>query len=143
MAFVPAWQQKAGGGCWPIAAPKAALGLAPETSVMVPPRLKCRAEFQRVAAFGHKLARPGFVLQVLPRADPGPARLGFTTTRRIGNAVTRNRARRRLREAAWLTLTTHPVIGADIVLVGRNATATIPFTTLLADFERALTEAGL
>ena len=47
---------------------------------------------------------PGLVLQALPRDDAGPARLGFTVTKKVGNAVVRNRTRRRLKEAARLVL---------------------------------------
>lgn len=67
-------------------------------------RLKKRAEFQAVAA-GKRVSRPGFVLQA--RASTGdrhrPPRFGFTVTRRIGNAVVRNRIRRRLKEAVRLS----------------------------------------
>ncbi len=65
---------------------------------------------------------PGVVLQALPREDQGPARLGFTVTKKIGNAVIRNRTRRRLKEAARLVLAEHPVSGVDLVLIGREAT---------------------
>ena len=54
---------------------------------------------------------PGVVLQALPRDDQGPARLGFTVTKKIGNAVIRNRTRRRLKEAARLVLAEQPGIG--------------------------------
>ncbi len=69
---------------------------------------------------------PGLVLQVLPRADENPARLGFTVTKKVGNAVVRNRTRRRLREAARLLLREMPVTGADLVLVGRDKTRSPP-----------------
>ena len=54
---------------------------------------------------------PGLVLQALPRDDDGPARLGFTVTKKVGNAVVRNRTRRRLKEAARLLLAEQPVAG--------------------------------
>ena len=63
-----------------------------------------RAEFLRAAAKGRKAPMPGLVLQALPRDDQAPARLGFTVTKKIGNAVIRNRTRRRLKEAARLVL---------------------------------------
>ena len=65
-----------------------------------PQRLKRRAEFLRVAAKGAKSAMPGLVLQARRRDDSGPARLGFTVTKKVGGAVVRNRVRRRLKEAA-------------------------------------------
>ena len=63
------------------------------------------------------------VLQVLPREDDDPARLGFTVTKKIGNAVIRNRTRRRLKEAARLVLAEQPVAGVDLVLIGRGGDA--------------------
>lgn len=88
---------------------------------------------------------PGLVLQALKRADDAelPARLGFTVTKRVGNAVVRNRARRRLREAARLALAERPVSGFDLVLIGREGTLVRRFADLLADVERALQRAGV
>lgn len=85
---------------------------------------------------------PGVVLQVLPRDDDGPARLGFTVTKKIGNAVMRNRTRRRLKEAARLVLAEQPVKGVDLVFIGRAGTADRDFATLQDDVRRALVKAG-
>jgi ribonuclease P protein component len=111
--------------------------------VPAPGRLKRRAEFLRVRAKGRKIAVHGLVLQALPRGDDRPARVGFTVTRKVGNAVTRNRTRRRLKEAARLLLKERPVAGVDLVLVGREATRARPFATLLDDLARALDKAGV
>ena len=86
---------------------------------------------------------PGVVLQALRRNDEGPARLGFTVTKKIGNAVIRNRTRRRLKEAARRVLAEHPVSGVDLVLIGREATATRDFEALQSDVRRALAKAGV
>ena len=110
-----------------------------------PPRLKRRPEFLRAASAGRKAAFPGVVLQALPRdgeAAGRPARCGFTVTKRVGNSVVRNRARRRLREAARLVLAAAPLFGHDIVLIGREGTLTRPFPALLDDVERALRRTG-
>jgi ribonuclease P protein component len=107
-----------------------------------PARLKRRAEFLRAASKGRKAATPGLVLQVLARADSEPARIGFTVTKKVGNAVVRNRTRRRLREAARLLLRELPVAGTDLVLIGRDQTRTRPFTLLIEDLRQALTRAG-
>ncbi|WP_203077225.1 ribonuclease P protein component [Falsiroseomonas ponticola] len=107
-----------------------------------PPRLKQRREFQRVSSRGTRVARPGLVLQVLAGTE-APLRIGFTTTKKIGNAVTRNRARRRLREAARLLLGEGAPPGYDLVLIGRDATATRDFRTLVGDLRGALKQAGL
>lgn len=85
----------------------------------------------------------GLVLQALPRDDGGPARLGFTVTRKVGNAVVRNRTRRRLKEAARLLLRDAPVHGVDLVLIGRAATRSRPFTDLTDDLRRALAKLGV
>jgi ribonuclease P protein component len=87
-----------------------------------PGRLKRRPEFLRVAGRGRKIAVPGLVLQALRREDTAPARLGFTVTKKVGNAVVRNRTRRRLKEAARLLLAGETVAGVDLVLIGRDQT---------------------
>lgn len=108
-----------------------------------PARLTRRAEFLRVAAKGRKAAMPGLVLQALPRDDTAPARLGFTVTKKVGNAVVRNRTRRRLKEAARLLFQDQSVAGMDLVLIGRGATRSRDFATLQADLRRALAKAGV
>ena len=110
---------------------------------MCSPRLKRRAEFLRVAAKGRKAPSPGLVLQVMQRGDEQPVRLGFTVTKKVGNAVVRNRTRRRLREAARLLLRDHPAVGADLVLVGRDTTRTRPFPLLIDDLRRSLAKLGV
>jgi ribonuclease P protein component len=100
-----------------------------------------RAEFLRAAAKGRKAPMPGLVLQALPRNDDGPARLGFTVTKKIGNAVMRNRTRRRLKEAARLVLAEQPPRRVDLVLIGRAGTAKRSFSALQDDLRRALTKA--
>ena len=111
-------------------------------------RLKRRAEFLRVAAKGAKAPMPGLVLQALPRSDEAPARLGFTVTKKVGNAVVRNRTKRRLREVARLLLRDQAVQGAaltgvDLVLIGRDGTRSRPFPALIDDLRRALKRTGV
>ena len=110
-------------------------------------RLKRRTEFLRVAAKGRKAPMPGLVLQALVREDDDPARLGFTVTRKVGNAVVRNRARRRLKEAARVVLRDYAARGAslrgvDLVLVGREGTRKREFRALIDDFGRAIRKTG-
>lgn len=107
-----------------------------------PARLKRRAEFLRAAREGRKVGRGTLVVQALPRADEA-TRLGFTATKKIGNAVVRNRAKRRLRAMARLSLDASPAPGWDLVLIARDGTATCPFPTLRAEFESALAKAGV
>ncbi len=105
-------------------------------------RLTRRAEFLRVASKGRKTPSSGLVLQALARADDGPVRLGFTVTKKVGNAVIRNRTRRRLREAARAVLRTTDVRGVDLVLIGRDSTRGREFRLLIEDFRRALVKLG-
>ena len=95
-------------------------------------RLRRRAEFV-AATRGSRLNRPAFALQALPRPEPeraGTIGIGLTVTRKIGNAVTRNRARRRLREALRLVLPGPARPGADYVVVARQPALTFPFAQL-------------
>ncbi len=106
-------------------------------------RLKRRAQFLAIAAKGRKAAVHGLVLQALDRADDAPARLGFTVTKKVGNAVVRNRTRRRLKEAARLLLAEHKLTGTDLVLIGRDSTRGRDFQALIDDFRRALGRTGV
>lgn len=113
-------------------------------------RLKRRPEFLAVAGTRRKHVAPGLILQVRRHDDrqrpaPGepPLRIGLTASRKVGNAVVRNRARRRLREAARLILPAHAAPGHDFVLVARQDTATRPWTDLLGDLTAALKRLGL
>lgn len=108
-----------------------------------PQRLKRRAEFLRVASKGRKAPMPGVVLQALKRDDDAPARIGFTVTKKVGNAVIRNRTRRRLKEAARLLLGQNGLTGVDLVLIGRDGTRKRNFLTLQDDITRAMAKAGV
>jgi ribonuclease P protein component len=102
-------------------------------------RLKRRAEFLRVAGGRRKWAAPGLVLQARRReAEENGIRIGFTASRKVGGAVLRNRARRRLKAAAEQVMTRHAAPATDYVLIARADTATRPFAALLADLETAL-----
>lgn len=107
-------------------------------------RLKRRSDFLRVARRGRKWAAPGLVLQASRRpqearscGEIGP-RVGFTVSRKVGNAVQRNRARRRLKAAADQVLPQRARPGEDYVIIGRPATLIRPFGALVGDLELAL-----
>jgi ribonuclease P protein component len=100
-------------------------------------RLRQRAHFL-AAATGTKVPGPAFVLQARNRRDEGPARFGFTVSKKVGNAVERNRVRRRLREIVRLSAASRLRAGHDYVLVGRRAALNLPFARMTEDFEGAL-----
>lgn len=82
---------------------------------------------------------PGLVLQALRRSDgDGAARVGLTASRRVGNAVRRNRARRRLRALAEKVIPLHAKCGHDYVMIARAETADRPFAALVEDLESAM-----
>lgn len=113
-------------------------------------RLKRRADFLRVAAVRRKWAAPGLILQVAvqPEAvqpesaeDTIPAesiRVGFTASRKVGNAVKRNRARRRLKALVREMIATGTNPGLDLVLIARPATVDRPFDELRRDLQQSL-----
>ena len=116
-------------------------------------RLRVRREFLFVAD-GFSERRKSVVVQARLRptdvsADGASASLsrsrigaGFTATKRVGGAVQRNRAKRRLREAARLLLDRYGVAGADYVFIARRDTAEIAWPRLLDDVENALISLG-
>lgn len=129
------------------------------TRKMVIGRLKRRSEFLRVAGLRCKWATPGLILQAAPTAEmppspspaldapapsdtdrgtPGALRVGFTCSKKVGNAVARNRAKRRLRAVAAAILPTSAMPGYDYVLIGRQETLRRPFALLLQDLQTAL-----
>ncbi len=111
-------------------------------------RLKRRSEFLRVAGARRKWAGPGLVLQVGEKTRPAESdpradlRVGFTASRKVGNAVARNRAKRRLRAAAQRVMSASAKPGRDYVIIARAATLTRPFAELVADLEGALRRLG-
>ncbi len=102
-------------------------------------RLTSRPQFL-AAAKGVSEARGAVVVQRLDRRDENPVvRLGFTATRKVGGAVIRNRAKRRLREAARAMAPLLAEAGSDYVFIARMGTADRPWDRLLDDVKSALT----
>jgi len=104
-------------------------------------RLKNRADFLR-AARGIRRVTPGLTLEIC-RSETPAIRVGFTASRKVGGAVVRNRAKRRLRAVAEQVLPLSGLAGTDYVLVARRDTVTRPFESLKADLAQALGAAHL
>ena len=100
-------------------------------------RLRHRADFL-AAASGPRAPATAFVLQIRERRDGGPLRVGYTVSRKVGNAVERNRVRRRLREIVRRTAQAGMRPGHDYVLIGRRAALGLPFERIVDEFDRAL-----
>jgi ribonuclease P protein component len=100
-------------------------------------RLRQRADFL-AAATGAKAPASAFVLQALKRRDDGPVRVGFTVSKKVGNAVERNRVRRRLREILRRAPPVGMRLGHDYVLIGRRAALVLPFDRMIDELDRAL-----
>lgn len=122
-------------------------------------RLKTRRDFLRVAGKRRKWVTPGLILQAAPmpeqdRVPPAPAsadggdetkptppsraRVGFTVSKKVGNAVARNRARRRLKAAAADLMPELATADTDYVIIGRGMTLDRPWDDLKRDLRIAL-----
>ncbi|MCW9034505.1 MAG: ribonuclease P protein component [Alphaproteobacteria bacterium] len=129
------------------------------------PHLKKRPEFLKVAATRRKWVTPGLILQERIRVQPEtknpedktlqgdvpdqniidgelPFRIGFTVSKKVGNAVARNRARRRLRAVVEQVLPSYGKAGRDYVIIGRRQTIERPFDALKEDLTQALQRVG-
>ncbi|WP_045834539.1 ribonuclease P protein component [Hyphomicrobium sp. 99] len=113
-----------------------------EAVIPILPTLKARSEFLAVRG-GRRSSTPAFLIEmrerpgVTTRAGEGP-RFGFTITKKIGNAVTRNRIRRRLKAAFAADLKQRHLGACDYVVVARHAALDRPFALLLGDVTHAM-----
>ncbi len=111
---------------------------------LVADRLKTRADFLR-AQKGIRRSSAGLTLEICPTpeavAREGRFRLGFTASRKVGGAVERNRAKRRLRAAARALLPGSALARTDYVLIAKPATIDRPFEQLLKDLAQTLAAA--
>jgi ribonuclease P protein component len=108
-------------------------------------RLLDRKDFLRVAAVRRKWAAPGLILQAAANPEPEAAgrhaegrRVGLTASKKVGNAVARNRAKRRLRALVRDVMAEQAEPGHDYVIIARGETVKRSFARLKEDLEAAL-----
>jgi ribonuclease P protein component len=113
-------------------------------------RLFQRKDFLRIAAGRRKAVAPGLILQALPAPATALAgahaegrRVGFTASKKVGNAVARNRAKRRLRAAMRQVMADHAAPAHDYVLIARQETTDRAYRSLLHELETALKRLGV
>ncbi len=99
--------------------------------------IKASPDFQRIARNGKRWTGSAFILQAL-KTDTSIFRLGLTASRKVGNAVVRNRAKRRIREMVRLILKSRTLSGFDLVIICKTAATTHDFALMAADFEKGL-----
>ncbi|HET6387757.1 ribonuclease P protein component [Hyphomicrobium sp.] len=113
-----------------------------EAVIPILPTLKARSEFLAVRG-GRRSSTPAFLIEMrerpadAKRAGDGP-RFGFTITKKIGNAVTRNRIRRRLKAAFAADLKQRQLGACDYVVVARHAALDRPYALILGDIGQAM-----
>ena len=141
MVFVPAWPPVAAAKSLPHAVRMGANASVREQNARPTAieRLRRHSDFRAVAE-GARASGRNFVLQARSRADEQGVRLGFTVSRQVGNAVERNRVRRRLREIVRLSASTgagrfEP--GFDYVVIGRRAALAAEFGDMVQEFDAA------
>lgn len=105
--------------------------------------LKKRKDFLRVAAARSKWVSQSLILQMAPMPEKdvphnSAIRVGYTASKKVGNAVKRVRAKRRLREVVRHCLADKGMAGHDYVLIARTATVDLPYDQLIRDFKWCL-----
>jgi ribonuclease P protein component len=104
-------------------------------------RLTSPADFRRTYSEGKRASVGAVVAHVRPTDEPGPARIGVTAMRGLGGSVSRNRAKRRVREAVRVVRDeVRP--GSDVVLVASAAATRVDFQDMVDSVRRALAQAG-
>lgn len=112
-----------------------------ETSIGKLARIKKRPEYLAVSNTHRRWVTPSFILQAKPPADTedtNPPRAGFTASKKVGNAIRRSRAKRRIREAARQIVPAHGQNGWDYVFICRECMTDYPFEKLCSDIKWAL-----
>ena len=139
MVSVAVWPPRQDAGCSPVVVEGVVNASLPNAVSRDVKTLKRRRDFLRVAGARQSIATRGLVLQTCPteRKD-AELTVGFTASRKVGNAVMRNRARRRLRAAVEKVMPLHAAPEFDYVVIARAGTVVRPFDALTRDLETAL-----
>jgi ribonuclease P protein component len=101
-------------------------------------RLTKRSEFLNVAKTGERYVTPAFIIQMVRRSPEGPVRYGITASRKVGGAVERNRAKRRLRALLKLVLAPQDHSGIDYVFIARQEILKRNFSLMAQELEKGL-----
>jgi ribonuclease P protein component len=105
--------------------------------------LRQRADFLNLQANGQKWVTPAFIVQLSRPVDSTETSIGFTATKKLGNAVIRNRCKRRLRAMCDMALNGFETKGIQLVIIARGETLTRDFTQLTKDLQWALRKLGV
>lgn len=106
--------------------------------------LQASSDFQRIAKAGQKWFCPAFVIQIAPLVETSrPPCYGLTASRRVGGAVQRNRAKRRLREMIRRFYREYPAPAVDIVLIARTDAISREMEAMYKDLLWALKRLGI
>lgn len=106
------------------------------------PSIRLQRDFRRIFAQGRRFGAGNLTAVVAEPGDPATVRIAFVTSRKVGNAVLRNRVRRRLRHAAW-ELVAAGARPHDVILIARPGAADCDYATLRAQIRSVLTRAGI
>ena len=132
---MPAWQPSVAATFWPVVVPKAANASVSRCNWQP---LRQRADFLRLQQTGRKWVTPAFVVRCVRTDSQDLPQFGLTVTKKIGNAVIRNRIRRRLRPVLDRMVEQTPLNGWQIVLIARAEAATLDADKLLRDLHWAI-----
>lgn len=104
-------------------------------------KIKKRRDFVRASQLGVSHFTPAFILQLIPN-KLGLSRVGYTASKKVGNAVKRNRAKRRLRALAHEVLLDKAMVGYDYVFIARQAVLSRKFADMVGDLTKTLEKAA-
>lgn len=139
MVSAPAWRPKTAAVCCRLAANRAA-SVYPLNPLKT---IKESSVFQKISRTGKRWAGSAFIMQVLKTEKGTAFHLGLTASRKVGGAVVRNKAKRRLREVVRLLIKERELAGFDMVLIAKAAATSCDFQILREDLQKGLKATGI